>query len=378
MKLFNLLFIYSILFVCGCQTNNQDNGDLLQIDIDMEHMESISSTELFEEITLIPLATTDSILLGICYPIFTDSCYFMRDNSQQELSVFKSNGEFKFKISNQGKGPQKYSYLTGICYNPFSQEIILLDLTNKVHIYDINGQFIENRRIDSCMNIGNILPISADTLLIIDGHEFSDYYIYAYGDNQVVNRVKDSGYHLNTKKFYIYNNDLYHFKWYSNIIYKVHNNKITPCYRLNFSQSDFHKGEIQELFRQINANRYDDDKLTSLIAQNFQYIIRDMHENDNYIFITLNRTDKNFENQYIIYDKRKCKAYRFNPDKEGVVWGNWNDCLSSKYYTTFVDAIEKECINYKKLSTNNKLIYDKVGENDNPIIVRYKFKENIR
>lgn len=72
------------------------------------------------------------------------------------------------------------------------------------------------------------------------------------------------------------------------------------------------------------------------------------------------------------------KRIQFPIDKEGVVWGNWNDCLSSKYYTTFVDAIEKECINYKNLSTNNKLIYDKVGENDNPIIVRYKFKENIR
>ena len=121
-------------------------------------------------------------------------------------------------------------------------------------------------------------------------------------------------------------------------------------------------------------NRHDDSKLANLISQKFPYIIKDIQENDNYIFITLQQTGKNFEHLNIIYDKTKCKTYEFKPKNEGVVWNNWNDYLSQQYYTTFISAIEKEYINYKHLNEGNKIIYNKVGENDNPIIIKYKLQ----
>ena len=368
-------YIYCIfiwIFNC-CHSKETTHSDLPNLKIDLDNLPSISFQDLFSEIELIPLETTDSTLLGIIYPFFTGSHYFMRDNTQQQLVAFDTNGIFLFKLANQGNGHKQYNYMSEAVYNPFSYELILVELPHIIHKYDSMGHFIEKKKTNFS-HIKNIIPLNRDTLLVSNGYDFTEQDIYSYNTNRILKHLNDSTYYTGVRNFYNYNQQLFHFKWYNNIIYKVNEQDIKPYYFLDFGKYNYTDNTSATIFKQLYKYRHDEDKSTEILTQNFSFMITSIQENSKYIFLNIKNIRMDFKSLYIVYHKEKEKAFLFDFSKEGIVWDNWNDQLFEDCYITHIDASQKEYIDYDLLSPKNQSIYQNIEENDNPIIIKYKFK----
>jgi len=357
----------------GCNLKEKMPSDLPTIFINLDELPPISFKELFSAIELIPLATSDSTLLGITYPLFTTSYYFMRDNTQQQLVVFDSTGNFVFKIYNQGSGPQQYRNMNQIAYNPFSHELYIIELPNTVHKYDSTGHFLEKKTVPFS-HIGDLVPLNYDTLLISNGNGFMNHNLYSFGNNKMMSHLDDSAYYLGSNNFYYYNRDLFHFKWYDNIIYKVNEQGIKPCYQLDFGKYNRTNDALETIFKQMYQNRYNEDKSIAIMDHYFPILIDKVQENSKYIFINIKNVHDGFKRLYLIYNKEKEKVFVFDPTKEGVVWDSWNDCLFEDCYITCMDAYQKDALECRLLSPSNKTIYDNISDDANPIIIKYKLK----
>lgn len=379
MKIKLHIFYLLICLICiNCKSKDSDSSAVLpKISIDLDHIQSVSYPDLFSGIELIPLETTDSNLLGIIYPIFTEDYYLMRDNTQQQVAAFDKNGKLKYKIANHGAAPNQYRYLTELRLNPFSTNMLLIETPNYIHEYDLDGTFLKKTRIDSINNIEDIIPINKDSLIIVGKDKLTDYYyFYSSKQNRILSHIKDSTYHQAAYKFFRKGNHLFSYRWFGNIIYKIKNQDFKPSYILDFGKYNHRLKNYSNLFQYMYENRYN-EKSDKAIIENFNYVILNIQENKKYLLITIeqiknNSTDTQTLN--ILYNKKSKTSSLIDLDKNHLIWNQWGDKITENYYITHISASEKESIDTNLLDNNCKKILHQVDENDNPIILKYKFK----
>lgn len=379
MKTSSYILILTIcLLYANCKSKDNDTFiNLPKITIDIDKLETIKFHDLFSTMELIPLETSDSCLLGIIYPLLTENLYLMRDNTQQQISVFDKNGKFKYKIAHRGAAPDQYRYLTEIRLNPFTGNILLIESPDYIHEYDLNGTFLKKTRIDSITDIKDIIPINKDSLIITSNNKLTDYYyFYSSKQNKILSHIKDSTYHQAAYKFFRKGDHLFSYKWFDRIIYNIENHQFKPSYILDFGKYNHRQKNYSNIFQYMYENRHNEESDRAVI-ENFNYIIHDIQENDKYLFITIKKIKKNsadIQILNIVYNKETKKSSILNPSKEGIILNSWNEILTNNYYITSFDAINKDNLNSNLLDKNNKDKYDRIDENDNPVIIKYKFK----
>lgn len=366
--------IYAILltFLSGCHAKrvSQENVPVIRIDIDA--LPSITVGDLFSEIEIVPLETSDSTLLGMVYPLFTSSYYFMRDNTRQQLVAFDTAGKFAFRICNQGRAPEQYRYMSQMAYNPASRELLIVDQPNTIHKYDLTGTFL-GKKVTPFSHIEHVTALNGDTLLVGNGHELTAHDLYSWNGNKILGHLDDSMYYLRSGNFYENNRKLYHFKWFGNVVFQVDGQGLEACYRFDFGKYNGRNDVPTTVFEQLYRNRYDEDKWEAVFTRHFSLIIDGIQENSRYIFLNLKDIRDGFKTLYVIYHKEKKEAFLFDPTKEGVVWDNWDARLFEDCYVTFVDACQKTLLDPLLLTPAGQAIYQKIDENDNPVIIRYRF-----
>jgi hypothetical protein len=110
----HITVIFILFILSGCNRKQQTHESLPIIDI-VEGIEDEGTTmmlsEVFEDITFIPLETADECLIG-----FIDDVHFSKnytvviDSNPNQILLFDRTGKFIRKIGSKGQGPGEYLY----------------------------------------------------------------------------------------------------------------------------------------------------------------------------------------------------------------------------------------------------------------------------
>jgi hypothetical protein len=146
--------IFGLFLIFGCVRKKRENVELPIIDI-VEGIESditkMLLTEVFEDITFIPLETTDECLIGSIGGLRFFKDYILTLDSEQIL-LFDRAGKFIRKIGSRGQGPCEYQ-------NPYlwdmaDDELFVWDnVLNTTLCYDLRtGKCLRTKKHDASFN----------------------------------------------------------------------------------------------------------------------------------------------------------------------------------------------------------------------------------
>ncbi len=141
------LLIFSIIIFCFCSrksTHEKDISDsVLRIDLLSEAEAKVTKlSEFAENIDYIPLQTTESSLIdrSILKIVNIDKKTYVKNSGfGGEIMCFDMNGKFLYKISNTGRGPEEYTFITDFDISSDDKNLIILSGSNhKLLIYNIS------------------------------------------------------------------------------------------------------------------------------------------------------------------------------------------------------------------------------------------------
>ena len=87
------VWMWVVVLLWGCQ-NKVKKSNLEMIPVDMDRAREVGVSDVFSEIELVPLETSENNLMGSVYPMVYRNRYFMRHNQPEGVSCFDSSGHF--------------------------------------------------------------------------------------------------------------------------------------------------------------------------------------------------------------------------------------------------------------------------------------------
>jgi len=353
LKLSSLLFC---CFICAC--NQARKSDYLVIDLTNNHqlpIEKIALSEISETIQIIPLETSDSVLIGRISGIKmeADRLYVRASNG---VFVFDSNGKFLNTVGSKGRGPREYVYLYDLF--PENNMVWLIDASGKkVLKFTDAGRFVESFELEK--QIFTEFYHTGDDTFIGFVPDFcqpnTDIMLAFFNKMGMVdsilyrNPIKEG----NTMvRFYVAEvNFINHGKrlkfkhLFNDTIYSIKNNKLTPEIALHLGA------------RKANENARAEAAVQSPGAVD---IFKDMDrawllgENDRYIYLKV-------EDNPFFYDKKEQKVHK------------WTLSLPEDKRIDLEQSIK---FNPLYIDKNGHLIGETSPANaeDNPVIVVAKLK----
>lgn len=369
-----LLYVSLWLFSCG-ETETD------KISINIEKKESVSIMEHFQSIDLIPLETSDSVLIGRLTKIVQNNKkYYVLDKKQRAIFIFDLDGKFIYKIDKKGKGPGEYTEITDFEINPYSGNIELLSPWGIIYVYDKRGKFIRNYKVPDVLKVMHFFKIiSENRVLLYCMTEEDRLFLFDREKNEIISLSYNVPDHVLTKSFTTYfpmyslNNEIYLRENFSNSIYKIQGDEIIKEFSWDF-------GSLNIELDKIKSNKRSIDKYLKWIKEggnnSFVYPFYMNLENESTIF-TVFGFDKN--HNHLVLNKKTKKYTLFDKYEEGVIFPFFFTFSSTDKYLSAIDISLFEISDFVKpefLTEKNRQVLEKINQNDNPIIISYKLNPN--
>lgn len=141
------VLIFAMIVLCSCgrkSTDNTTNPDsVIKIDLLSEPESVITGlSDIAENIEYIPLQTTENSLIG-AFTLKTlnvdDRIYIQNGGMTGEILCYDLSGKFLFKISNKGRGPEEYDFITDFDVSSDNKVLTILSgSTRKLVTYGIS------------------------------------------------------------------------------------------------------------------------------------------------------------------------------------------------------------------------------------------------
>lgn len=136
----------------------------------VEKIKEINYSTLFDSYKYIPLETTNKCLIGEIEDIqFSDHLIFIQNSigDNEEILVFNNNGRFLNKVGERGNGPKEYLSIASFCVNTYEKTILLLDpLNNRAHTFKYNGEYINSKAVSIDFSFTYKIRYASDRKLI--------------------------------------------------------------------------------------------------------------------------------------------------------------------------------------------------------------------
>jgi hypothetical protein len=387
----NIFFLVLILFVIGCASSERKNtkpdDGAIVIDVNSALKgEGRYLDEMVENVEVIPLETTKASILGdVVGCIVTDNSIFVNDiyENSDGLAMFDKNGKF-IKRFNRGNGPDEYPSIDNIC---FVGGYLYVCSDEKILKYTEGGEFVESKMCDlMCSAITKV----GDGFVMLQPDELNDERKFKIIrlDSNLTSIAEQS---LERNRIFAPNGfncfdgvNCLISRFADNNVYTCTDDAIKVKYRLDFSEVEY----------QIPFDKY--ENLPMEERYNALPMLVDDMDKDKYIFEGSFRNCEDYlifhllRQRYVetvYYNKNTGKTwkekYREQPTPLSMVWGVGNAYMSGKK-NVFCGAIHPQHMNYcwknnpHNLFSNNDIeVLKNAKEEDNPIVVIYKLKDNL-
>ncbi len=377
------LALFALFFIVGCSshttTNDTDEANCTNIEIS-EIKDSVFFNDIIDEYQYIPLSNKNGYLLGEIYQIIIshERIYVSSDG----VFCFDMKGNPIFKIND--KGGKKSEIIKASSISVEDGILYVYDESKRViHKYNsLDGSFIEN--IDLPIAEKDIFRIK--DRFIVENIEFPSSSSFYDGKSRflICDNFSDT-----PQKEYL-TDDLYCFPiygqvtfgdtgvlfsdYFNNNVYKIDNKGCHLSYHINFKSA-----------KPLPSNFVDDMvKNRTLIAKdnNYQYGLINMYENKDYLVGNFQGGTKchfvynKKSNTNVTFKRYSSSSYQISTDKFA---GTYNDFFI-QVLSTENTMMYKKAIGFgDSLPSNHpdfqkQRILMKHTDDDNPIIILYKFK----
>ena len=389
MKTKLILFII-LLSVIGCTSTEKkgvqpDDGAIV-IDVNSAlKREGRNFEDMIESVELIPLETTEASVIGtIIKSIVTDKYIYLVDfyEGSTGLLQFEKNGKF-VKRYIKGGGTDEFNYILAISF--FDNCLYVFD-TQKLLKYSESGKFIGAKPY-SDQNLASIAKdgVGLVTLQVAEQTEDHKFKIIKLDSNL----VKKSELSLdpissisNTGEICSDGNNGLIYRLFDNNIYGWSDNGFNVKYRLDFSDYEY---QIQfEKYQNLPLEqRYQAFTMLMADIEKGRYVFfGSVHNSDDYLSFLLM---SNGSSAPIFFNKNTGKTLikKYGDNKSPLAQFSESGTVRGKKNTFFGSIIPEYIGDCWKYNPNNLFsakdieILKNAKEDDNPIIVIYKLKDNL-
>jgi hypothetical protein len=351
--------------------------------IDFENPKSIKFSDILSEYECVLLETSDESLFSKISQIEISGgkIYILDNYKSNALFVFSEDGKFINKIEAKGNGPGEFLLPHSFWIEGNNYIFILDRYQDRLLKYSlIDFEFIEQI----------VLPASAPLSFSVYNMD-DDLFIYYFPfreNNKIENKqlviadkegvikkklldASSSGkiLHGNPNNFYLYNNALHFYPYFSNHIYTIQGDSMTLCYQLYWGKYNI---PTDDYFTKYNDSG---ELMDNLLTGSDEYIR----------LIYVYETDENLLVKY--YIKKDFYIAIWDKNSHAVVNTKYNEMVDDMglgdVFPLPVGATKEMFIGAIELSDMNsdidyKLIskwIDHVSNDGNPILVLYKLKK---
>lgn len=361
---FVLLFL---LATVSCKKDIRQNV----LSVRLEPKEVLAS-ELFKKIEIIPLETIEESLITSIGRIreYNDR-YYILDDRISALFCFNKKGDYLYKISKTGNGPDEYYLIYETIIDSDKNRILMLSPMGIIHIYDMDGNFLEKK----------VLTEDGQQDMIEIEKNIIAYWILGNSDNKIsfydIEKEKTIGgfwkdtddnfmTNLCIDVFYQYKNENYFSTQFANEVYKFKKDTFELAYIWDFGVDNINLKPYKE---QVKNDMNLFSKLTETME--IPYFFFRQFQNRDYYYTTLETwTIDRWRN--VFYRKSDGKSFVFDALKGGAKIKNTN-IFTDDY---MISVLNPENIHsYREiLPTDEYAKVKNLKEDDNLCLVKLYFK----
>lgn len=218
-------------------------------------------SEIFSNVEYVKLQSNENSTIGNIskMEVTNEGDYIIFDLHNGKIARFNSSGIFLNQIGCRGKGKHEYLYPIDFVYNPFDNQIIILDMpTTSLKFYKTDGTFIRVMKFDFIFKSFGI--IDKDYIAICTDYakasnskkEEYNFKIYDMQGNLVsqydpYNTVGNLFGRGGMETFKYQNGHLLCNPRYSSVIYSFNQKNMFPLYRLDFGKKTIPNEIVKEM-----------------------------------------------------------------------------------------------------------------------------------
>lgn len=379
----NLLFtsLGSLLLLVGCEQAPQS---IPQVNLDTEYPEKEIYLQDVAEVSYLPLETTDEVLFNGSFTDISPEGMISYNRRDGAIFVFDGTGKALLSMNHRGEGPSEYAEVKKVSIDWEKQEIYVLDIKRHILVYDLNGKHI--RTID----------IPTET-------RHTD--MYPHGDNHFI-LFKEIPEGINAETIRPYrpllllsrtDNQL------DSLPYVKKDNVFMTAY-IGEMSGIAQVGILHSYHGQTYLNDFSCDTVFHLNEKNHQltpiltrtpsildkqdtpYVLTLEGVTPRYLFLKKQIKDQNLEdpnsakgNRFIAYDRQTQEFFRpifKNKDYTNQTIKNkdFSQCEGEWGIHFLLEAFQlKEALEENTLSGELKTIAERIGEEDNPVVMIMQF-----
>lgn len=329
------------------------------------------------EVNYIPIETNDSMLWQGRDVAYWDGNLMIAGNDQSGIMVYDGKGKALHSFHRKGNGPKEYMGVDRICYDREKDDLFILDmLASRIFVYNLKGEFKRSFSLPytGAHRVKEIVNYGPNELLA---------YVY---DNVFVRLSKEDGKVLEEKNFRQGKNDLnLMITGENNFRANVYTSAILPSVSDGYLAAAY---TSDTLYRVTPGNHWVaiGTRTPSVSKTEPLEFVRPLLETPRYCFVfsvkrmwdmksntgfpmTAYWIDKT-NNQVYEYEKvsdANCEGSSIALDHFAAAEKGWG--VSCYYTLGLLKALEQG-----KLKGKLKEIAEKLDQEDNPVVVVYKFK----
>ena len=170
----NLIILLSALLFMQCKTDNgrQGSGALAEIDISQTYPERELYVQDIADVEYIPLETNDNTLIGASRIVYVSDNYIIVINvGDGDIFVFDGKGKSKFSFNHKGQSGTEYISVNAIAFDEKAKEIFISDRYSaipKFLVYAEDGTFKRSLPMPPDFSPGDIYNFDDVALLVYD------------------------------------------------------------------------------------------------------------------------------------------------------------------------------------------------------------------
>lgn len=365
----------------------QNASQLPVIDITKDYPEKKIVLQDVATAEYIRLETTDEVLLDGVATIhcsFTDHYITTYNAKEGQIFVFDRKGKIRHTFNHKGGSGEEYNYPMQVRLDEKAKEIFLVDVSNKIQVYSIDGKYKRTLSVPKDVRIEMMFNCDDKYLLCYDSYMLDrkdkqpnsrPYILVSKKDgtisrlpvtvhNRVGNRTyveKDGQVIVTSMNVYPIANSGSEFilaDLAADTVYSYRNHKLTPLFVRTPKANASEPRLLMQCYAKIGKYLFMSTALKQMDLKNGKYdskgFVYDMEEEKVY--------DLDFMNQ----DRSPVRPLMFDgllPElPEKCVYDSWDA-------ERLMDMLEKGMLAGKMKSEA-----EKVSADDNPLLILYKFK----
>ena len=374
-----------IISLFSCSSPSSDDGyPVLKASLEDTNT---SLYDIFEEIEIIPLETTDNSLLKSIRKVrFFDGKYYLLDGEMNRILFFDEKGNYINKIDAMGNGPGEYQDINDFYLDEINRQIEILAVLDILQ-YNFDGSYKskftlptsnwQHRSMDHLNEQNYVLYCSAtpgDPILKIVPRDESKEVKNLFYENFYLNSLRRADAFSRDEK-----GNVYFTLPFLNEVFRVTPDSLEIAYVWDFGSKT---NDISK-HKSVNMGETDQTKIDEEAVAHLRMFRNENHPDIFYSFANQFQTDayyyailtfgpRDSKAKHLFYKKNTGEYILFEKTSEGLDIGV-PLLVTNDYIIAELDYEKKESF-ANILTGKNKEIIDNSNEDDNSCLIKYTFQ----